>query len=170
MKHATTVTGTMITAAMLAFGGCGLPSVEDEMSSFGGSSGTDKLEVTQKGGGFTLIWEKRSSGYSEVGLDSGYVGNGERADKLVVSDNYSGRHTLACAIESYSSSSVSVGCYGEGPDFMGGTHEIEQHFSVSDGTLYRFYQTYGAMSSERYSKDSGYRLSYSDGTLNVTKP
>lgn len=179
MKHTTTLTSMLATAALLAFSGCGLPSADtgistdgfsDSGSASGGSSGSDSLKITQQGKGFTLVWNKKSSGYSEVGLDSGYVGDGKRAGKLVVSDNYTGRHTLNCMIDAYGSSYVSVGCYGEGPDVLGGTREIEQHFTVSDATAYRFYQTYGALSSQRHSKDSGYRLRYSSGTLNITKP
>jgi len=165
MNRLKTYSAVTATSAVLLLSGC-VPSVEDA----GGTAGSDSLKITQNGNGYTLEWDKKSDGYSEVGIDSGSVGEGERADTLVVSDNYDGKHTLACAVESYSSSSVSVGCYGDGPDFMGGTREIEKHFPVYEGTLYAFYLTYGAMSSERRSDDSGYRLRYSDGALIITKP
>ena len=165
MNRLKTYSAVMATSALLLLSGC-VPSVEDA----GSTSGSDSLKITQNEEGFSLEWNKKSDGYSEVGLDSGSVGEGERADKLVVSDNYDGKHTLECAVTSYGSSSVTVGCFGEGPDFMGGTREIEKSFSLSDDILYRFYQTYGAMTSERYSEDSGYRLSYSGGMLQITKP
>lgn len=175
MKQVKTAMTTVALGLTLSLGmtGCGVPGASglDDGYDLGGGSGggKDKLVVNQNGSGFTLEWNKNSSGYSEVGLDSGTVGNAERAETKVVSDNYTGKHTLTCGIGSYGSSYVSVNCYGTGPDFMGGTHDITADFKVEEGKTYIFYQTYGAFSSERHSDDTGYRMRYDNGSLNISK-
>jgi hypothetical protein len=172
VKNALTTVAFGLTLS-LAVTGCGVPganSLGDSLGSPGGSGGSDSLSVKQDGAqGFYMEWNKKSGGYSEVGLSASPLGSGERAQTQLLTDNFTGKHTLACGYSRENETYVYFDCYGTGPSVTGGTRQIAGTVFMAKRAEFSLYLTYGASSSGRHSDDTGYRLRYDNGSLSVKK-
>lgn len=151
--------------AILTFSGCGAPG-ESAPSASGEEGGSDRIGFRQDGSqGFIVLWDKGSSGYSELSVDSGSVASDARGDIRLMSDNYTGMHNLACGIETNYGSSASIHCSGSGPSVTGGTMSLDKIFTMSRGTTYKVYITFGAVTHQTGA--TGYTLLFDGNSVMV---
>lgn len=82
-----------------------------------------------------------------------------------MSDNYTGMHNLACGIETNYGSSASIHCSGSGPSVIGGTMSLDKIFTMSRGTTYKVYITFGAVTHQTGA--TGYTLLFDGNSVMV---
>lgn len=159
MKKLLSITKVGLVGAFLAIGfsGCG-SSLASSLT--GSSSSTDSLKITKSGNDFSVIWDKKSEGYSKVVYMSEAIGS-----ENIMTDNSSGKHTLNCTLYNSSSSRASYSCTGSGPSILGGQMELQNNFYFIKGVEYKILINYGTMNIEE--GDINYIIEFNGDTLSI---
>ena len=100
---------SILAAGILGAGcGSGSPSGGSNNSSSNGGSGNDTLSITKTSGdNFKLIWDKKSSGYSEVAYSDG---SGAERGLLVLSGNTKHKQSFDCTATNADSTEIRYSC------------------------------------------------------------
>lgn len=137
----------------LVLSGCG-DAFESGISGGESSTKSDSVSVESTGAlSFKVVWDKKSSSYSEV-VVTDIPGSSEERGQSFVTDNSTGKHTLNCYYygRTDASSSSFLGsesgdhefrCEGTGPSLFGGSREIKGRVILDEGKTYHLRVNYG---------------------------
>jgi len=148
----------IVTIVIVTMNGCG-----DIGSSENSDSNSDKLKITQSENDFNLVWNKNYNGYSEV-VFMKEITEEERGD-VILSNNYTGKHTLSCNLSSNSLDSVLYSCKGLSPDLFGGKMDISKSLHFKKGIEYKILMNSNALDLKHSSVK--YIVEFNGNTLTI---
>ena len=126
------------------------------------SSSNKKLNITQVGNNFNIVWNKQYVGYSEV-VYMDEVKEGVRGSNIM-HDNSTGKHTLDCTLSDNSTNRVSYSCEGSGPSILGGEMDLNARLSFKKGVQYKILTNY---SFDLTHSEVNYILEFNGNTLSI---
>lgn len=122
-----------------ALTGCGSSSdggTSSYSGSSGNSSGSDTLTLTKTtGDNFKLIWDKKSSGYSEA-VEKEINESGEDGNYFLTGNSKT-KHTLECTVKNATDTSISYKCVNQNPNAAPIQKNVNFYFE--SGNSYEFW-------------------------------
>jgi hypothetical protein len=146
MKSSILLSLALISALLVGCGGdSDLPSFYDGS----GESGSDSLSITKTtGDNFKIVWNKNSTGYSEVDYTDG---------SYFLNDNVKKKQTVDCTVIDASADSIRYKCESAGFDKIG---RGPKNFTFDSGKNYEFWVN---LTTKRKKQTTAATIKY-DGT------